>query len=131
MQNCLRVNQSTFASSLVCKFNFENSRSVKTPADVNVRPQNCDSSKPFDSKLYQSRLGGLLYLSNRTRPGLTYSVSKAARYCTSPTEENWSLVKRTLRYLNGTLDLGIVSSKVDSPKLVGYSDANWAREVTD
>ena len=129
--NSIFINQSTFASSLVSKFNFENSKSVKTPADVNVKPQNCDSSKPFDSKLYQSCLGGLLYLSNRTRPDLTSSVSKAARYCASPAEENWSLVKRILRYLNGTLDFGIVYSKVNSPKLVGYSDADWAGEVTD
>ena len=112
--NSIFINQSAFASSLVSKFNFENSKSVKTPADVNVKPQKCDSSKPFDSKLYQSCLGGLLYLSNRTRPDLTYSVSKAARYCASPTEENWSLVKRILRYLNGTLDFGIVYSKVNS-----------------
>ena len=125
------INQSTFASSLVNKFNFENSRSVKTPADVNVKPQNCDSTKSFDSKLYQSCLGGLLYLSNRTRPDLTYSVSKAARYCANPTEENWSFVKRILRYLNGTLDFGIVYSKVDSPKLIGYSDADWAGDVID
>ena len=62
--NSIFINQSTFASSLVSKFNFENSRSAKTPADVNIKPQNCDSSKPFDQKLYQSCLGGLLYLLN-------------------------------------------------------------------
>ena len=125
------INQSTFASSLVNEFNFENSKSVKTPADVNVKCQNSNSSKPFDSKLYQSCVGGLLYLSNRTRPDLTYSVSKAARYCANPTEENWSFVKRILRYLNGTLNFGIAYSKVDSPMLIGYSDADWAGDVTD
>lgn len=129
--NSVFINQSAFASLLVSKFNFENSRSVKTPSDVNVKPEDNELSEPFDSKVYQSCVGGLLYLSNRTRPDLTYSVSKAARYCSNPTKEHWSFVKRILRYLNGTLDHGIVYSKVNEPNLVGYSDADWAGDVKD
>ena len=40
-------------------------------------------------------------------------------------------LKRVLRYLKGTLDYGILYQKQESNKCVGFSDADWARDVND
>lgn len=48
-----------------------------------------------------------MYLANATRPDISYAVNYLARNQTDPTEEDWNDVKRILRYLRGTCNLGI------------------------
>ena len=43
-----------------------------------------------------------------------------------PQEPHYALVKRILRYLHGTLDLGLQLRGTDTSTLVAYSDADWA-----
>ena len=43
----------------------------------------------------------------------------------SPSEIHFRSAKRVLRYVQGTLDLGILYSR-GSIQLLGYSDADWA-----
>ena len=84
----------------------------------------------FDKVKYQSAVGSLLYLSTRTRPDIAYAVGNSARYCSEPTNSHWCAVKRILRYLRGTTDLGLLY-RPDNPNLCGYSDADWAGDIND
>jgi hypothetical protein len=43
-----------------------------------------------------------------------------------PRDSHYQLIKRILRYLKGTLDLGLVLHSTSSHSLVAYSDADWA-----
>ncbi|KAE8729722.1 hypothetical protein F3Y22_tig00003403pilonHSYRG00082 [Hibiscus syriacus] len=44
----------------------------------------------------------------------------------------WSLVlKRILRYIQGTVSLGLFYSKAEDYKLVGYSDSDWCGDIDD
>jgi hypothetical protein len=43
-----------------------------------------------------------------------------------PREQHLALVKRTLRYLHGTTELGLHIHRSASLDLVAYSDADWA-----
>ena len=58
------------------------------------------------------------------------AVSDVARFSADPTEEHWIPVKRIMRYLNGTRDMGLLydGSKITTSS-VGYSDADWAGEA--
>ena len=72
-------------------------------------------------------IGPLQYLLTRTRPDISYSVSILSQMQLNPTHEQFKYLKRILRYLQYTKDLGI---KVDSSKelcLVGYVDASFAK----
>ncbi|CAN0903751.1 hypothetical protein LINGRAHAP2_LOCUS22724, partial [Linum grandiflorum] len=42
-----------------------------------------------------------------------------------------SAVKRILRYLSGTTDLGLWYPTESSPELIGYSDSDFAGSLTD
>ena len=84
-----------------------------------------------DPVLYQSAVGSLLYLSNWTRPDITYAVSNVSRFCTNPTQQHWTAVKRIMRYLKGTSNHGLIYSKKYSKSCVGFSDADWAGDVND
>ena len=81
--------------------------------------------------MYQAVVGSLLYLSTKTRPDIVYAVGSVARFCANPTKEHWTAVKRILRYLNGTIKLGLLYRKSTSAKIAGYTDADWAGDVGD
>ena len=70
-------------------------------------------------------------MSTRTRPDITFAVCNVARFCTKPTSNHWSAVKRIFRYLRGTSKVGIVYTKQNSYSCVGYSDADWAGDKND
>ena len=80
---------------------------------------------------YESAVGSLLYLSTRTRPDITFAVSNVAKFCTKPTKEHWTAVKRILRYLKGSLNFGLVYTKCLSKECIGYSDADWGGDYDD
>ncbi|CAL2254173.1 unnamed protein product [Prunus armeniaca] len=63
-----------------------------------------------------------------TRPDLSYAVNSVCQYMTAPTDLHWLLVKRILRYLQGTLDHGLKFS-TGPWQLHAFSDADWAGDV--
>ena len=63
-----------------------------------------------------------------TRPDITFAVSNVAKYCT---KEHWIAVKRIMRYLKGTHNLGLLYKKNDSSDFVGFSDSDWAGNIDD
>jgi len=66
-----------------------------------------------------------MYLANATRPDIAFSVNLLARYSSSPTRRYWNGIKHILRYLKGTLDMGLFYANKDSADLVGYADAGY------
>ena len=46
-----------------------------------------------------------------------------------PNKVHWVAAKRVLRYVKGTLDLGLKFERSNKFELVGYSDADWAGDV--
>jgi len=44
---------------------------------------------------------------------------------------HWVLAKHVLRYLRGTLEIGLWYREVDEMRLEGFTDENWARSSTD
>ena len=74
-----------------------------------------------------------------TRPDIGYITQFLSQSNKSPTECDWNVAKRVLRYLKGTRDVGIVyrrSSKTSDTNLEhttpwGYCDANYAEDPHD
>ena len=80
--------------------------------------------------LYRSIIGSLLYL-KASRPDIAFSMGIYARYQVAPKESHLIVVKRIIRYINGTPEYGLWYSKDSNDCLAGYSDADWARSVND
>ncbi|GJZ04736.1 ribonuclease H-like domain-containing protein [Tanacetum coccineum] len=78
-----------------------------------------------DPTLYRSLAGGLQYLTF-TRPDLSYAVQQICLYMHDPREPHLAALKRILRYVQGTLDLGLHLYASSTTSLVGYTDADWA-----
>ncbi|CDF39891.1 unnamed protein product [Chondrus crispus] len=69
-----------------------------------------------------STLGSLMYLMVGTRPDLAYAIGKLSQHSANPCESHWASVKRVMRYVQGTRNLGIVfDNKSKSPELLAIS----------
>ena len=44
----------------------------------------------------------------------------------APRDSHWTLVKRILRYIHGTMALGLTLTASASLEMLAYSDADWA-----
>jgi hypothetical protein len=78
--------------------------------------------------LYGHIVGTLQYLSTWTRPDLSFPVSQLARHLVVPGPTHMAAARHVLRYLKGTLDLGILYSPdlPDPNRLISFADADFA-----
>ena len=56
---------------------------------------------------YSELVGSCLCLSTCTRPEIAQVVGVLARHMVKPSMDHWAAAKAVLRYIAGTLDLGI------------------------
>ena len=89
-----------------------------------------EEGEPVDTKLYRGMIGSLLYQAS-SRPDLSLSVGICARYQSKPKKSHLEATKRIIRYVKGTVNLGIYYSKGSNENLAGYCDADWAGSVDD
>jgi len=75
---------------------------------------------------YASAVGSLQYAQVCTRPDLAYVTGLLGRFQSNLGIEHWRLVKKVLRYLQGTKGLMLTYRKTDSLQIVGYSDSDYA-----
>ncbi len=78
---------------------------------------------------YASLFGSLMYAMVGTRPDIAYVVGCAGRYLSNPGNAHWEALKRVLRYLQGTKQLGITFQREASSVLHGYSDSDWNGDI--
>jgi hypothetical protein len=77
---------------------------------------------------YASAVGSLQYCQVCTRPDLAFVTGLLGRFQSDPGLEHWKLVKKVLRYLQGTKGLMLTYRKSEYLKLIGYSDSDYAGE---
>jgi hypothetical protein len=75
-------------------------------------------------------IGSLLYLTE-SRPDIAFAVGVCARYQADPKVSHLTEVKRILKYVNGTINYGLLYTHSNDSRLVGYCDADWAGSSDD
>lgn len=112
-----------------------NCKPISTPIENRLRLKKGEE-RQRTSKPYRELVGCLMYASLTTRPDLSAATNYFSQFQSCPTDEHWVHLKRMLRYIKGTLDVGLVSRLVykldeDAPLLEIYSDADWANDLVD
>jgi hypothetical protein len=119
------VCQSKYVKDILKKFGIEEAKPIKTPMATNGHLDLDEGGKPVDLKLYRSIIGSLLYLT-ASRPDIIFSVCMCARFQAAPKECHLTAVKRIMRYLKYTPNIGLWYPKGAQFELVGYSDSDYA-----
>ncbi|CAL8176000.1 unnamed protein product [Prunus armeniaca] len=121
------VHQTKYAQELLNKAGMTNCKACPTPCKPHNQVLRTEGQPLTDPTLYQSLVGALQYLTF-TMPDLSYSVNTVCQYMTTPTEAHFDLVKRILRYIQGTIQYGIHFT-TGPWHLQAYSDADWAGDL--
>jgi len=119
------ISQTKYTLDMLKKFDMEKAKPIKTPMPTNGHLDLDEKGKAVDIKVYRSMIGSLLYLC-ASRPDIILSVCMCARFQANLKECHLVAVKRILRYLVYTPNLGLWYPKGSKFNLLGYSDSDYA-----
>ncbi|KAJ9541518.1 hypothetical protein OSB04_028024 [Centaurea solstitialis] len=118
------INQSKYIKYMLKKFNMTDCSPIKTPMPTGNLLGPDLAGKSVDQKIYRSMIGSLLYLT-ATRPDIMFATCFCARFQANPKESHLAAVKRILRYLKGTPELGLWYPKDSSFELISFIDSDY------
>jgi hypothetical protein len=117
--------QTKYTRDILNKFGMDNAKPIKIPMGTNGHLDLNLGSTSVDQKVYRSIIGSLLYLC-ASKPDIMLSVCMCARFQAASKDCHLRAVKRIMRYLVLTLNLGLWYPKGSHFELLGYSDADYA-----
>jgi len=123
----LVMSQQRYAADVLKRTWMNKSKAIDTPLLVSEKLSVNDGS-PLGLEAasnYRSVVSALQYLT-LTRPDLAYAVNKVCQYLHAPSTAHWSAVKRILRYVQGTISLGLCFNKSSYMVVSAFTDADWA-----
>lgn len=123
-----------YINEILKTFGMQDCKPVGTPSDTNTKlciNMNSDDVSNADLQRipYQEAVGSLLYLSQGTRPDISFAVNDVSRFNSNYTAAHWKAVKRIFRYLKYTTNYRLFYSNKEKSELHGYSDADWASDI--
>lgn len=126
------MSQSAYVASVLRRFGMVGCNAVRTPM---IRSffnglDGVENRDVVDIKLYEQAIGSLLYLALRIRPDILTPVLILARYQKAPCAFCHAAVKRILRYLKGSPNLGIQYIQGDL-RFWMFVDSDYAEDTTD
>jgi hypothetical protein len=119
------LRQRAYAQKLLERAGMADCKAMATPMEERIKLSKDSTAAKVDATLYRSIVGGLRWLIH-TRPDISFAVGYVSRFLEDPREDHWTAVKRVLRYVQGTLDMGIVFPKHGGQgglQLAAFSDA--------
>ena len=124
------INQSKYTKELIEKFGLTHGKVTRIPMNTNWKIEPGSEGKPVDPSKYRGIIGSLLYLT-ASRPDISYAVGVCARFQVEPREAHMLAAKNIIKYLKGTINLGLWYPTDDNIQLSGYSDADFAGDRLD
>ena len=121
----LQLSQRQYMMDILERAGMSDCKLCATPVDTNPK-LSADGGVPVaDPTDFRSLAGALQYLTF-TRPDIAYAVQQVCLHMHDPREPHLAALKRILRYIRGTLHLGLLLRPSRQADLVVYSDADWA-----
>jgi hypothetical protein len=98
--------------------------------ELGAKLSKLEGGEAVDSNTYQSMIGSLRYLTC-TRPDIAFAVGVASRFMEDPRNPYLKALKKILKYIKGTEDLGLFYQKTNVFELAGYVDSDWCCDIDD
>ena len=129
--------QKAYLEKVLKKYNMHASKATPAPIVKGDNfgkfqcPKNQYEIDQMKGVPYASAVGSLQYAQLCTRPDLAFITGVLGRYQENPGIEHWKMVKKALRYAQGTKDYMLTYRRSDSLEIKGYSDADFAGDKDD
>jgi hypothetical protein len=123
--NSLFLSQRQYTLDILGRHGMSDCKPCSTPIHTCAKVSAEAGPPVADPTAYCSLAGALQYLTF-TRPDIAYAIEQVCLHMHDPRETHLVAVKRILRYLQGTLNLGLVIPRTAPSQLVVYTDADWA-----
>jgi len=120
----LFLSQTKYALDLLTRANMKDCRPVSTPLSLRPAAIITDDILLQHPLEYRSLVGGLQYLTI-TRPDIAYATNLLCQKMQQPTLGDFHKLKRVLRYVKGTVTLGLTIHSNSFMHLYGFADADW------
>src|SRR5271169_1504954 len=125
----IKIHQEDYLRDILARHGMSDCNPIATPLDTSVKLTITTDSEPRASqKEYQTIVGELMFAAIATRPDIMCTVGQLSQFNSDPSSKHLLAANRVLRYLKGTLTLGIKYRK-PPVKLTGLTDADWAGDV--
>ena len=97
-----------------------------------MSPQTEEEEEFMSRVPYSNVVGSLMYAMVCTRLNIAHSVSVASHYMANPGKAHWQAVKWILRYLKGSIDIGLVFGRGTNRVIghvIGFCDSDCASDL--
>ncbi|KAL8160994.1 hypothetical protein V2J09_012483 [Rumex salicifolius] len=125
LDNGIHLSQEQYALDILARADKSSCNPCRTPVDTNPKLSSNAGEAVADRTEYRSLAGSLQYLCF-TRPDICYAVQQCCLHLHDPRGEHLLALKRILRYIKGTSQLGLSITPNSDERLTTYSDADWA-----
>lgn len=128
----ISIYQKSYAEQIMKKFNMDNAKPINNPLEPGLEFTEHERGEEDKCKNipYQEAIGSLLYLSQVSRPDITFA-DLLSRYNNNYRNVHWNAVKRLLRYIKGTVDYKLTFSRDGGDNLNVYCDADWGNKINE
>ena len=109
---------------------MEDFRPMTTPMITNWKKIDMSEDDEADPTLYRQLIGSLMYQVN-TRPEICCAVNTLSQFMVEPMRAHWATTKHVLRYLQGTIKLGLKYTRSSAVRLSGFINVDWAESPVD
>ncbi|KAM1416362.1 hypothetical protein ACFX2I_007917 [Malus domestica] len=124
----LFINQAKYTKDLIHKAGMDDCKPCSTPCKPHNQVLSNEGTLLSYPTLYRSLVGALQYLTF-TRPDIAFAVNNVCQYMNAPTDIHFAMVKRILRFLQGTLHCGLTYISRGPVTVTAYSDSDWAADL--
>ncbi|XP_021985224.1 uncharacterized mitochondrial protein AtMg00810-like [Helianthus annuus] len=124
-QNRMFLSQQSCATDIIERAGIHSCKPVATPVDTKEKLSATSSPIFDDPTLYRSLAGALQYLTF-IRPDISYDVQQVGMHMHAPRMDYWNALKRVIRYIHGTVSLGLTLRPFTNLSLRAYTDTDWA-----
>jgi hypothetical protein len=118
------ISQMKYTRDILKMFGMDKANPIETPMGTNGHLYLDLGGTSVDQKIYRFMIGSLVYL-YASRPDIMLSVCMCARFQATPKDCHLKAVKRIMRYLVLTPNIGLWYPKGSHFELLGYSDADY------
>ncbi|XP_019086528.1 PREDICTED: uncharacterized protein LOC109126972 [Camelina sativa] len=120
----LFLSQQKYAEDLLVVAAMSECSSIATPLPEQLENTRAKNKEPFPNPTYFRSLAGKLQYLTLTRPDIQFAVNFVCQKMHAPTFADFHLLKRILRYIKGTITMGLNFNKNTSSTLRVYSDSD-------